>query len=66
MSPEVKQAERAYTIAEVAGLKGVSPDYVRAAIRATEGNTLAAKKVGRGYRISASAVESWWAGLADA
>lgn len=66
MSPQIKTAERAYTIAQVAEIKGVSPDFVRAAIRATEGNALAAKKIGRGYRISASAVEAWWDGMADA
>lgn len=66
MNPPVKTAERAYTIVEVAEIKGVSPDYVRNAIRATEGNTLAAKKVGRGYRISASAVEAWWSAMDDA
>lgn len=66
MSPTVKQAERAYTIAQVADLKGVSPDFVRAAIKRTSGNVLVAKKVGRGYRISATAVEAWWAGLEDA
>lgn len=61
-----KTAERAYSLAEAAELKGVSPDTLRRAIKAAEGNTLAAKKVGRGYRISASALESWWAGLDDA
>ncbi len=66
MSPKVIEAERAYTIVEVAALKGVSPDYVRNAIRATSGNTLAAKRVGRGYRISATAVDAWWSGLDDA
>lgn len=63
---KILEAERAYTIVEAADLKGVSPDYIRAAIRATKGNTLAAKKVGRGYRIAASALEAWWAGLVDA
>jgi excisionase family DNA binding protein len=66
MSPKIIEAERAYTIIELAALKQVSPDYIRAAIKATKGNTLAAKKVGRGYRISASAAEAWWNGLADA
>lgn len=65
-TPRVKQAERAYTIAEAADLKGVSPDYIRNAIRATSGNTLAAKKVGKGYRIAASALEAWFDGLEDA
>ena len=66
MSPTIKTAERAYTIAEAAELKSVSPDFIRAAIKATAGNTLPAKKVGRGYRISASALEAWWAGMDDA
>jgi excisionase family DNA binding protein len=61
-----KAAERAYTIPEAAELKGVSANFIRKAIRATEGNTLAAKKVGKGYRIAASALEAWFAGLEDA
>lgn len=61
-----KVAERAYSITEAADLKGVSPDTIRRAIRATEGATLSAKKVGRGYRIGASALEAWWASLEDA
>lgn len=65
-SPAVKQAERAYTITELAELKSVSPDFVRAAIKATDGNVLIAKKVGRSYRISASAAEAWWNRLEDA
>lgn len=64
-APKIREAERAYTIAEVAELKGVSKEYVRRAIRATEGNVLAAKRIGKGYRISASAIEAWWAGLED-
>lgn len=64
--PKVREAEKAYSITEVAELKGISPDFVRRAIRATSGNVLAAKRVGRGYRISASAVEAWWANLEDA
>lgn len=59
-------AEAAYTIAEAAELKRVSPDHIRRAIKATAGPTLAAKKVGRGYRISASALEDWWSQLEDA
>lgn len=66
MTSPVKTAERAYTIPQAAELKEVSPDYIRSAIRATSGNVLAAKKVGRSYRISASALEAWWNGLADA
>lgn len=70
MSAVQKVAERAYTVEEVAELKGVSKEYVARAIRATEGNTLAAKNISTSkkvprYRISASAVETWWAGLPD-
>lgn len=64
--PKIREAERAYTIQEVAELKGVSRGFVREAIKRTDGNVLMAKKVGKGYRISASAVEAWWAGLEDA
>jgi excisionase family DNA binding protein len=68
MSTPVKtnRAEEAYTVTEAAALKRVSPDLIKRAIRATEGNTLRAKKVGRGYRIPASALEAWFDGLADA
>lgn len=59
-------AEEAYTIPEAAALKRVSPDLIRRAIKATEGATLKAKKVGKGYRISASALEDWWNQLEDA
>lgn len=61
----VTRAEAAYTIAQVAELKNVSQGFVRKAIKATEGAVLRAKKVGKGYRISASAVEDWWAALDD-
>jgi excisionase family DNA binding protein len=60
------RAERAYTITEAAIIKSVSPDTIRRSIRATEGNTLRAKKVGRGYRISASALDEWFESLPDA
>lgn len=66
MSTQVRTAERAYTIEEVASIKGVSKDFVRRAIRATSGNVLRAKRIGRGYRISASAIEAWWSALEDA
>ena len=59
-------AERAYSIAEAADLKGVSPDTIRRAIKATAGPTLRAKKVGNSYRIGASALEDWWDPLPDA
>lgn len=66
----VKQAEKAYTIAEAAALKGVSYDTISRALHATEGNVLAAKNVSSGkrptYRIAASALEAWFDGLADA
>jgi excisionase family DNA binding protein len=65
-TPKIREAERAYTIQQVAELKGVSRDFVRQAIRRTDGNVLLAKRVGKGYRIAASAVEDWWAGLEDA
>lgn len=59
------EAEKAYTIDQVAELKNVSQGYVRKAIKATEGPVLRAKKVGAGYRCSASAIEEWWAALDD-
>lgn len=62
----VAAAEEAYTIQEAAAIKRVSPDLIRRAIKATEGATLKAKKVGKGYRISASALEDWWNQLEDA
>lgn len=69
----VAEAERAYTIDEAAELKSVSPGYIRKAIRSTgqpddRGHVmppLTAKKVGKGYRIAASALEAWWAALPD-
>lgn len=65
-----REAERAYTIAEAAELKSVSPSTIRAAIKATEGNVLAAKNIGSEsqprYRVSASALEAWFDGLVDA
>lgn len=59
-------AEEAYTISEAAAIKRVSPDLIRRAIRATEGPTIRAKKIGKGYRIAASALEDWWNQLEDA
>lgn len=67
------EAEKAYTIDQVAELKSVSPGFVRKAIRSTgqpdaAGRVtvpLAAKKVGKGYRLSASAIEAWWSALDD-
>jgi len=60
------EAEPAYTIPEAAAIKSVSPDYVRKAIHRTEPPFLRAKKVGRGYRIDASALDDWWEALPDA
>lgn len=62
----MKEAERAYSIAEAADLKSIAPSTIRAAIKATEGNVLAAKNIGGRYRISASALEAWWQSLEDA
>lgn len=59
-------AEEAYTIDEAAALKRVSPGFIRKAIRRTEGNVLRAKRVGKGYRIPASALEEWFEELPDA
>jgi excisionase family DNA binding protein len=56
-------AEAAYTLSEAAGLKRVSQDYVRRAIRA---GALRAKLIGKGYRIAASDLEAWWESLPDA
>lgn len=61
----VTRAEEAYTIAQVAEMKNVSQGFVRKALAATEGPSLTAKKVGKSYRISAGAVEAWWASLPD-
>lgn len=61
-----RQAEAVYTLGEAAEIKRVSPDLLRRAIKATSGPTLKAKKVGRGYRVSASALDSWFDSLEDA
>lgn len=65
----VKQAEKAYTVAEAAELKGVSKDYIFAAIHRTEPPCLLAKNVSTGkrptYRIGAGALEAWWNALPD-
>ena len=59
-------AEPAYAIPEAAAIKSVSPDYARKAIHRPEPPFLRAKKVGRGYRIGASALDEWWSQLGDA
>ena len=61
-----RTAERAYTVREAAALKRVSANTIRQAIHATAPPFLRAKLVGRGYRISASALEEWWESLPDA
>lgn len=61
-----RTAEKAYTVNEAAEIKGVSPDTIKRAIRAAEGNTLAAKMIGRGYRIKASDLDAWFDGLESA
>jgi hypothetical protein len=67
------EAEKAYTIDEAAEVKSVSPGYIRAAARSNglpdkKGRVvppLATKKVGGTYRISASALDAWFAALPD-
>lgn len=66
MSTKQREAEKAYTITEAAALKGVSPDTIRRAVRATEPPFLRAKKIGGRIRISASALEAWWNDQPDA
>lgn len=61
-----KPAEIAYTIAEAAEIKRVSESTLKRAMRATTGNILRAKKIGRQYRIPASALEDWFSELPDA
>jgi excisionase family DNA binding protein len=61
-----REAERVYTTREAAELKRVSEKTITRAINATEGNTLDAKRVGRGYRIKASDLDAWFDGLVDA
>ena len=64
-----RAAERAYSPAEAAALKGVSLDYIYAAIKRTEPPCLVAKNVSTGkrktYRIGASALEEWFDALPD-
>lgn len=61
-----RAAEAAYSPRDAAKLKGVSYGLIIKAIHATEGNVLRAKRLGKGYRISASALEEWFSGLDDA
>lgn len=61
-----REAEKVYTTREAAEVKSVSEKMLTRAIKATEGNTLDAKKVGRGYRIKASDLDDWYDRLASA
>lgn len=63
-----RRAERAYTLAEAAEIKSVSVDTLRRAIHSTDPKVahLVAKKVGRDYRVSASALDDWFDRLTDA
>lgn len=65
MTPRAREAEVAYTVPEAAAIKRVSPDLIKRAIRATTGTPLRAKKLGKGYRIPASALEEWFDALPD-
>jgi excisionase family DNA binding protein len=66
MNAPTRIAERAYTLVEAAEIKSVSRDLLLRAIKATEGNTLPAKKVGKGYRVTASDLDDWYSRLDDA
>lgn len=67
LSTRAVEAERAYTINEAAEVKSVSPNLIRRAVNATEGNRIeGVKKVGRGYRIPASQLDAWFDRLEDA
>lgn len=61
-----RTAEAVYTIAEAAECKRVSETVIRRAVKATAGNVLKAKKVGRTYRIAASELDAWFERLDDA
>lgn len=66
MSPQQRTAERVYRLDEAAEVKSVSKDTLLRAIKATEGNTLPAKRVGKGYRVKASDLDAWFDRLEDA
>lgn len=59
-------AETVYKLDEAAKIKSVSRDHLLRAIKASKGNTLAAKMVGRTYRIKASDLDAWYDALGDA
>lgn len=66
MTGREKVAEEVYTVTEAAKIKKVSPALIRRAINSTDAHRLYAKRVGKGFRISASALDAWFAGLDDA
>lgn len=67
MSAAQHEAEPAYTTDEAAAIKRVGRDTILRAIRSTDPDRhLRAKRVGKGYRIPASALEEWFDGLEDA
>lgn len=59
-------AEEVYKLDEAAKIKSVSVDMLKRAIKATKGNTLEAKMVGRTYRVKASDLDAWYDALDDA
>ena len=66
--PVTREAEKAYTVAQAADMKGVSKKTILRAIHATKGNTLVARKPGLGkgrgsYLILASDLDRWFLGL---
>ena len=61
-----RSAEQVYKLREAAAIKGVSVDTLRRAIKATAGNVLRAKQLGKGYGIKASDLDAWFDGLPDA
>lgn len=56
-------SRRAVDRAEAAAMYGVSFDYIK---RAVARGDIAAKKVGRSYRIAVADLETWFAALPDA
>jgi excisionase family DNA binding protein len=57
------QVEQRHTPEQAAALMAVSKDFILTAIRA---GALPAKKVGKGYRIKGSDLDSWYETLEDA
>jgi len=65
-----KVAERAYTVAQAAELKAVSPEFVKKCIKRTDDRHLPAKNIGSparpAYRINASDLDAWFDRFGDA